>query len=69
MPRKHSSNPDTKQRFAYIAIPRGGRVPTRKFGFGSILTNQALPIVVLDGDVLLDTVEQGRGERRRRTEI
>ena len=61
---KSNSSPETKQRFAYVAIPRGGRMPAREFGFGSLLTDQALPIVVLDGDVLLDTVEESPGEQR-----
>lgn len=57
---KSNSYPETKQRFGYVAIPRGGRMPAREFGYGSILTNQSLPIVVLDGEVLLDTVERSQ---------
>ena len=61
MPHKDSSGPITQQRFSIVKFPRGVHMPAREFGFGKILTDQALPVVVLDGEVLLETVEPATG--------
>ena len=49
-----SSVPEHKQ-YAIVKFPRGGRLPAREFGYDKILTAQDLPVVALDGEVLLET--------------
>lgn len=61
MPDKDSSRRDSNQPTVWLG--RDDRVAVRNFGYGSILTNQALAVVVLDGKVLLSGAPAGAGRR------